>query len=557
VKGRCLTIMKKRKISLEKISTRPRDLSYTWVGHTSVLSYILLWVIWLCRVFSLLQWVKIIYRTTVKFLQRATVDKGSKRINVPPIVVELYYVFWGVFLSVIYLCGGRNIWYSILSGYFIFESFVWILYYAIFRRFYEENYKIHHVLEYFVVIILILPLQAIAYANVLDIEFMATLLGILGVSTVDNCALIGVFSVIYQAIVIGIIISSFPMENTKVAVRTEERPAKSIIIGCGDVVKKRLFPALKSDNVVSIYDIVTSDIQDESLKVNVLDCEEKIVSAIKEELSDDSIVWIATPSYAHIFYLEKLLKMKDNALIVVEKPITVLKSELENIKMIIEDTEKRKRIFFLSYYILEKALPLYYLVKNNSIYIKYLKMHNVSFCLANMGRMKSVYVKIYEGKDDRKWVKEYGGQECDTFLHNVLVASLFVGLPSSWDKIEWKKETDKIHLSARWNEVDICLEQAKNVEEEKCSRYAMIQYQRGTVKMDFETQTLTINNTELGEKGTISVRDEYKGKYAIQTDLVKRVYDKEVSCEEADGLYHQIECIEWLLESKNYDKADE
>lgn len=70
-----------------------------WLGNRSVLSTILLWSICICRYLSVLQTVKGCYRYIAQKKKIATRDGESTRVNVPPILPELYFICWlAVFL---------------------------------------------------------------------------------------------------------------------------------------------------------------------------------------------------------------------------------------------------------------------------------------------------------------------------------------------------------------------------------------------------------------------------------------------------------------------------
>ena len=141
------------------ISTRPNLTSWIWKGNASPLAFIILHIVYLTRICSLLQISKYIYRRLAKF---ASVDKASKRPNVPSYFVEVYFIAWAILLFSLPKGWESAKW---LSYYFLFESLFWLLYYFFFRRFFEERYAIMHTLES----IETLPLLIISQARSISI----------------------------------------------------------------------------------------------------------------------------------------------------------------------------------------------------------------------------------------------------------------------------------------------------------------------------------------------------------------------------------------------------
>ena len=83
-------------------------------------------------------------------------------------------------------------------------------------------------------------------------------------------------------------------------------------------------------------------------------------------------------------------------------------------------------------------------------------------------------------------------------------------------------------------------------------RYALIQFENGTIHLSFDNESLLIEFNN-GQKLTIRINDSFNGKYAVQVDLIRRVYDGEIAAKDVDGLDLQVETIRWLLElNKKY-----
>lgn len=544
-----------------KISTRPNPDSVMWLGRErSIIATILLWGLYVCRLFSLLQIIKFIYRRepTDKNTNKGTneekskdTDKGAKRPNFPHMYCEIYYILWFILLLTLYLLDIHGPISNALVIYCLFESIVWVVYYTIFRRFYEEKYAIYHELEYLTILIIVLPLQALGFANLYHGAFDHTMRGLLG-SGDGAPILITFLGVLFGAIVISMIISAFPTERVK------KRPLKIRIVGGGDVVSKRLYPALQdahsSQNVVKVFDLESykEQLSEELNYVDYFETEDKLRSKLSDDIDDNTIVWVETPTSAHIKYLKYLID-SDVRIIALEKPISYRADEIGVVKDIIAKQEKRDKVFFLSYYALEKALPLNMLHLYNEKYEKYLNMDDKYFVRnwrMYMGPLTNAEVIIHEGRDHRTWVQSEGGQIYETFLHNLILASLIVGRPFEWDNAiltqDKNEDVESVTLSASIMGASINLSQKKGVSDvEKC-RYAKFEFSYGSIEVDFETQRAKMRLNQLDKTINISIKESYRKRYSIMVDLVLRCYEGEFSSHEVDGLENQIECLEWI-----------
>lgn len=395
---------------------------------------------------------------------------------------------------------------------------------------------------------------------------------LLGIGSDNSPIIIRVFGYFFTAIIISMIIATFPEERVKKCVKK----SKMFVIGCGDVVKNRLYPALCRSEYA--YETFLFDINSKNNLGSVCKCcnsDQEIFNAATINNSTNkgtpkivdanSVVWITTPPDKHISYLEKFVGIKAG-LIALEKPIATTREDLEKVKGILG--KKREKIFFLSYYVLEKALPLTYLAAiakgdkgkvKEQIYKKYLDFDETTLIKkwnTILGKLNSINVNIYEGEDNREWVKkgEKGGHLFETFLHNMLVAMIFCPNINEWEKdsfsdADYQKDVHQIWLTAKTKDgISIKLNMEKN--SDKRERGATLVFENGTIVADFQKQTACINFNSLSTSCNIRVKDEFKGKYDILTDLVGRVRSSECTSSEIDGLENQIEAIEKLMEWK-------
>ena len=569
-----------------KVATTPDRASYKWKdGQPSILAMILMWFVWIFRICSLLQWLKHFFRTIGTNKEKAentnnsnheevkksgtkvdSYDKGSKRRNIPPWFTEVYFLVWGIVIALFYFLKLNHLSVKIITIYYLVESAGWVAYYTIFRRFFEEKYSLYHSLENLVILILLFATQMFAFTNLLsgtteyENSLIQNLLGILGAGWDKTYPLVKACGVLNSAIVIGMIINNFPSEKTKSETDNEE----FIIIGKGDVVINRLYPAISKanfkDTYIDIFDLKSSNSSDlpkgSKVRVHYLDDSSKIVEEIKRLVNSRTIIFLSTPSDSHHFYIEELYHLNCKVF-VVEKPIECNKRLLNDIQeSIIEKPELRSKFFFLSYYYLEKALPLTYFLTHNEAYLKYLYINDeVMFNeLSNhpelLGKLKKVTVSIKEEEEQRHWVRENknGGQLLETFIHNVTIASLLLGDPHNWkaksgNGFEFNSDNCSIKYAGSCDDVEIDLFQSKSGSIKE--RFTIIEYENATIKVDLNEQILTLTYNE--KQLRINIINAYKGKYDVQLNLVRSVYEDKLSTTEADGLGLQFEILNWLI----------
>lgn len=548
----------------EILAAKPKKSSYNWQGGISIVNSVLSWLICLLRRASVLQFCKFIYRKTYK----DPTEPDIKHINIPPLLQESYIAVWAVFL-IIQISMGLNCSFVYgLNAYFLIESTTWILYYGVFRRFFEKEYETYHELEHLHLILFMIPLQAIAYAaclmninantNITWCKVMPVLLG----QADENMVIPGIFGFLYSAIVISMVIRSFPDEKVKPA-----NPS-TMIIGAGNAVRNLLMPALmqRMENIgqnkkIRIYSRETIENIPEQWNLSGKTEIKNIFSLIvetKEEDFKDAVAWIETPSDTHLYYLELLKKRA--GFIAMEKPIVSNMNDLILLKDFIS-SENRKKVFFLSYYILEKALPLTFLARPRDFYLKYFKdtgiLEKYYQMFLTAGHLKSIIIELVEDKDERHLPA--GGQLIETFIHHCLIASLFAGLPDTWDvrKFNNPDPTDTANsrinlfaLGSQGEKIELNLIKGFDEKHPAKKQHARLVFDDAVIEADFVARTAKITSTSTGESVKVGLADEYAGRYAVQCDMVYRSYADHIDPSDIDGLYHQIEVLEWMLSGR-------
>lgn len=546
------------------ISTKPGIQHYKWQGGYSILAGSILWLIAAVRCISGLQVAKFIFRK----IADAMTDNVSDRPNISPLFQEVYYCIW---LGILAVCYNR---FSVpsnfligLAWFYMVESTVWILFYSVFRRFYDENYAIYHELEHLPMIFVVIISQAFAFCLInrgvgtAYINFEKILLVLLGQGDeISGHIGLTILGVLYAAIVVSLIISNFTNEQIK-----RGRPAL-YIIGNGDVVKNRLIGAIrKRDERANTPSWSSFQVHD----LEGVDGAKSVTSLFGQKKWGTGIVWIASPSDTHWDYVD-VFRHKVPFL-VVEKPIASSEEEILAFEEYVQ-TEQRNKTFFLSYYMLEKALPLIYLKRPLAEYKKYLFFHGeneVTFSdcyrdYSKLGNLKSICVKILEKEDDRNLPN--GGQFVETFIHNLLIAAEFVGLPDRWEQVEIDfggepiAEAKHIQLKAQKGPTSIELLMRKDnnwIQEKKYQgkkdrgkvQTAKLVYEKGSIDADFDTRTVELKFQEDNEIiYTIEVKEEYKQPYMIQSDMVYECFVEKLNPSGFDGLRNQIPVLKWMMQ---------
>lgn len=549
------SIFKKITNIADEISTRPNLTSWKWKGSTSILAFIILHFVYVSRICSLLQILKFVYRKIAKY---TSVDKASKRPNVPSYFVEIYFIIWAALLFII---PAELSIIRPLSYYFLFESLFWLLYYFFFRRFFEERYAIMHSLEYIVVLPLLITIQAkcISILSNCDIKYAFTTMFF---PQKDDNIYVIILSVFYAALIFGIFLSNLPIEQVK---EKGNYRFNISIMGNGDIVQTRLKQAISKLNPPRHIAIL--DVKPPKQEIEVIEktkFQHYIISdeTMKHVLSSN-ILWIATPPHNHINYLNKFI---NSVFIAIEKPLVTNENELAFIKRLYNNGLWRN-VFCLSYYYLEKALPLTFLYSPTTYYEKYLnfnglKRQDILSYFEQLGPLKSIELTLYEGKDTRDWVDcaKYGGHMFETFLHLAVIARSVTGIDSDWGEPKWSIINQNGHYMSYIqctgitidNNISYNLKMGKFMPNEELKRNGLLKFQNGIIKIDFNIQELTCRlNHEPDILFTISTRKEFLAtKYSIQLDMVERCFEEHIVPSIIDGSDIQIRTLEWLFSQK-------
>lgn len=459
-----------------KVSTKPHYESYTWGKHRSFFASTIFWLIFVLRIFSPLQWVKLIFRRK----QAAAHNDEKERVDFHAMHSE-FYLLIVLSLSIAFYFFPP---YS-LSSFFdipktasslltlavdailillLIESVMWVLYYMLLRILIEKHLTIFNEAEYFVALPFVLATQFFLLAELLGVsvsEVIALAMNLEFInykSTQITQLTIGIFGYIYTALIIANIINLIP------AIPVGRRP-NITIIGAGDVVQHRMLPALLDQKlylpsqIAIISDHISSEFFDQ-LKVNGVtferlktcsNSEEKVQNVIKFIKKRSSYAIIATPTESHFTYISALAK--EGIIFGVEKPLVATDAELAIFRQCQEQLMEQG--FLFSYYWLEKALPLNYFLTLNPQYRRFLEIEvigneddnqskrqlgpdSLAYLRLQLGKLVGVDITFFEGSDSREWalLKEKGGFFFETLIHPITLLKNALDTPLNFAALE-------------------------------------------------------------------------------------------------------------------------
>lgn len=548
----------------DRISTRPNEVSWRWKGKVSPLTCVTLYLMYVARVLSLLQHCKFWFRTwKSKQAETASVDRPSTRVNVPPIFDEIYFVTWCILL---FILPKEWLFTQIIAYYFMAESLVWLLYYFFFRRFYEEKYAIMHVLEYIILLPVLIAAQiqciVIVYADIPS--FNVALANLFYPSPEHTHTYLILMSVLYTALIFGIFLTNLPIERVK---EKGDYHYNIAIIGNGQIVKEKLIPAIARTPIpenIAVFDKALVKDDAYSITTNLARFHYYPIDDYTDKrILGSNILWIASPSFAHFEYLAHYI---NQIFIVVEKPITSTQYELQAVKKL-RSSGLWNRVFCLSYYYLEKALPLTFLYNPYSFYERYIEFatprDTIITMFDRMGGLRSVSFSLHEGEDNREWLSSdmYGGHYIETFLHLVVLAKMVTGKDDQWKTDVLSVEDYQGHPTCRilyrgttaTKGAQISLSMQKFVAEKDRHRDGRLEFENGYVTIDFDTYKLIMHYAPTNMDYSIGLKAEYASpdkKYAVQLDMAERCFNDNIPPFTIDGVDLQIDALEWLMEQR-------
>lgn len=562
-----------------KVSTKPHYESYTWGKHRSIFASVIYWLIFVLRIFSPLQWIKLIFRK-----RQAALNDEKERVDFHAMHSELYLLVvlclsLGFYfipplvpampgIPEVVVSGLGLLTYGI-AALLLFESVMWLFYYMLLRILIEKHLTIFNEAEYFIALPFVLATQFFLLAGLLGVGVSEVLalglnLDFEGYQATPTAQLtIGTFGYIYTALIIANIINLIP------AIPVGRRP-NITIIGAGDVVQHRMLPALLGEKlylpgqIAIISDRIDQSFQDQLRREGVVyqvlksggSSEEKVQEVVKFIKKRSSYAIVATPTESHFGYVSALAK--EGIVFGVEKPLVATAAELAVLQQC--QDQLMERGFLFSYYWLEKALPLNYFLTLNPQYHRFLDItvksspdertagpDALAYVRMQLGKLVSVDITFFEGEDPREWglAKETGGLFFETLIHPITLLSHVLDEPIELETLqaEWcvleslpgrlnskslaLRDYGASYVSLRSKPDAAC---AVNVRTGKFmatkKRSMVVEFENGVIHMNLDTRQCSISCPQAGSLAEIAIlarpelNDEGEApKYDIQMTL--------------------------------------
>lgn len=577
---------------LDKVAGKPPTSVWLWDRRASSLTLFFTRLFIAARWLSPLQHIKAIYRIRIQRKIDASSNEAMRirnksRQNFEASYTEYYFLaalcLLLAFQAINHFIVGSAVshWSIQLVSLLLFaESFFWLSYYLLWRNFSEPGYTLYHPAEYFVLFPIVILVNIASYSSGFNVDPVKALAMFAGTGK-DKAALVSVLNSYYFVIILANLLSMFPRTTFK-------QPVVINIVGAGDVVRNKIIPALLKDGTrltaqhIAVHTLKGAGPELEGgdvmgCKVLVAENEAEIVKKIGES---GTPAIIATPSEHHFTYISALKRA--GLRFAVEKPLSILPAEIDAVLSELESFSPW--MFALSYYGLEKALPLSYLLAPNYHFETFLEISGDSITGSDratlrfdgsayaerLGRLKSVRIDLLEGAErsprsgHRAWTETTGtrGLAFETMIHPLVLLSKFLrqqGLAIGDFRPDTITGTSALALNPQsatfllytgqiphgGGEIAIELACGKYIPEEDLKRSGAADFENGTLSFDFDQQTCTIA-LRTGETARIGVRARFMGKYDVQTNLARKFFQEGFYDVRYDDLPDQVEALRWL-----------
>ncbi|MFD5757403.1 hypothetical protein ACFXI6_37735 [Streptomyces mirabilis] len=542
----------------QKVSTRPAASSYIWGGRRSPLAFMVFHLFFLMRLLSPLQWLKY----SVRRRNSAKPPTTNQRPDFPAAYTEWYFIAVLVMAGTAYMVRHTANphpplplrWIFVAVGWLLVaECVVWVMYYLMLRAFVERYYTIFHPAEYVLTFPLLLTIQVLLVSDVTGRGITELLQAFIGnpESGDQFGTTLAVFGLAYLGVAITVVLSSHPGIDTRTAQTVS-------IIGAGDVTLNRILPALKTlgyeRSGITISSIEDSETVNARISIgndaqfHLTRPEKVLATALREHAP----TIIASPTFAHFTQLVALATA--GIPFAVEKPIASGRPERAVLRT--EGAQLMARGFALSYYSLEKALPLTYFLRPLPVYSRFLAASEPGLLggaalhalREELGTPRSVHIDVLEGASrspasyGRLWTEVPGTLHpfIETTIHPLLLLRHVAGAgPLNWTgcalgrhapraaqvRAEYGQEIAPTWLeaTAQHGSIAVRMRVAKHVPASMAQRRAVITYANGLVIADFDSRSVEFE-VDGRRRGSIAIdtsRDagRYQQNYAVLMSL--------------------------------------
>ncbi|WP_194835800.1 hypothetical protein [Nocardia sp. XZ_19_369] len=513
----------------------------------------------LARLLSPLQWLKFRVRQRVQ----ANPPTTNMRPDFPAAYTEWYFLGVLVVALVAYvmrhntplrlpdfIAGALQV----VGWILLAECVVWVLYYLMLRAFVERYYTIFHPAEYMLMFPLTLVIQTFLLSDVTGYGvnyILQTFTGSPAVGGVFGTTL-AIFRYLYLGAAITVVLSSHP----GIATRTAQNIS---VIGAGDVTVNRILPALKTlgyeRDEISIASL--DDPEAAAARAAIGDAARFQITepskVLEIALREHAPTIIASPTLAHFTQLVTLATA--GIPFAVEKPITEQRAEREILRA--QGDSIMACGFALSYYSLEKGLPLTYFLNPLPNYLPFLAASEPGLLggralhalREEFGPVRSARIELLEGASrspsgfGRLWTEVPGTLHTfiETTIHPLLMMRHITGPgPVMWQQCALGRYAPRAaqvaaeygqQIAPTWIEatgthgnIQLSLLVAKHVPDQQARRVAVIEYAGGTATCDFDARRTEFSDTAGNDRGWIAIDNDkfggrYRQNYAVQMEM--------------------------------------
>lgn len=571
---------------------------YRWQGRSSVITWLIAWAFAVGRFLSPLQWWKLVVRRG----RHGRPDFHAVDTEFYFLALLVFYLGWfalessGLVMSYAAWSAPEKTLLRIVTAVLLFESFIWLSYYCLWRNFMEPNYTLYHPAEYLVLFPVIVAVQILAIARLLSAEVGQVTGWMLGGQANETYPL-GLIGWFYVAILLSNLRGMIPRPNFK-------RNSNTMVIGAGEVAMERLLPAMRRSMKAGSFhaNVVVNSLSDPRLTAVEQPFELRLRESTEAILADARVgagaAIITTPSDKHMVYVRPLVE--SGLRVVCEKPLSSVRAEIEELNA--RRAAYRDNVFALSYYVLEKALPLTFFLEGNRAFLKYLSISRtdtagtrevldeaavdeVQRFRAALGEPRSISIRIIEGLENsptagsRAWTEAPGGLMFETAIHPLLlmIKAQRALAPGRWrnageclqafrprrmcgHSVEAARTDATTFLRMRQAaaedtpEIDLMI--AKYAPQEERCRGGEIRCARGSLTFDFDKKALTAELAGQAWALSIAVRPEFSENYDVQTDLALRFIKDGWNSSRFDDFDDQTDALSWMsLRAAQYESG--
>jgi hypothetical protein len=596
---------------LDVVGTFPRRDALVWSGTPSLLACLVFGGLFVARLASPLQWCKFWARRRAS--PRAT-DGPQQRADFHAVQTEIYFliVLVGLFLvsPVVAerftlppavppaLASMLHTGVRFAAALLLLEVFAWVLYYGSMRGFIEREYTIYHRAEYVLVLPLTFSVAVVAFSVFSGKAVLACaelLLDHPGSEFSPAEMMLGHASfLLFFAVTVTYLVAQFPPARIK-----SEDPADTAIaiVGAGDVVAARMLPALLESGTAPTSIIVLTRQISPTHEAAIMASVSRITGCTDDTDVGNEVqrsraqTIIATPTLSHLPLFQAMLRANTHAeartsrlRVAIEKPL-VGPGQLATFRRVLGEYGAGN-VFALSYYYLEKCLPLVYFLTHERSYLPYLCYgakdepaidHAAVMCekAKDLGLVRRITGVLLEGaqrspaEDGRMWILDpmHGGIAYEMMVHLLMLSHvILVELAGIRDGVGALRDFDVTNAMAalcpaivrieRWptavsvfgraGDVDIDLVCGKYVAQHAQRRELTITLEHGTIHCDFDRQSVHVEGNS--RKTTLQLRRRFADvSYSVQMDLVKSFFARGFwPWMRNDGLIPQLAALEWL-----------